>query len=74
MPGIRTSEIIMLNFLARRTPSARLAGIGYDRRQALAARNEFSKLRWPGSSSTMRMRGAGSSFCSSFSRHGAIKA
>src|SRR6185503_8849161 len=57
IPGMRTSEIIMLNSPPRSTSSARSPeGTGTVSKPCVF-RNESSRLRWPASSSTIRTRG-----------------
>src|SRR2546430_10970671 len=57
MPGMRTSEIIMLNSAPRRTSNACSPDATGAVSKPWLFKNESSRLRWPGSSSTMRMRG-----------------
>src|SRR2546427_618 len=57
MPGIRTSEIIMLKSPPRRTSSARSPEATGTVSKPWLFRNESSRLRWPASSSTIRTRG-----------------
>ena len=61
-PGIRTSEIIMSNFPARSVSNAVVPESARTVSNFWLRKNEFSKLRWPGSSSTMRMRGDSADF------------
>ena len=56
-PGMRTSEIIMLMPPARRTCSASSPELTGIVAKPWLRRNESSRLRCPGSSSTIRMRG-----------------
>src|SRR5579883_1046282 len=58
MPGMRTSEIIMFIFSSdRNTPSARSPESTTVVLNPWLVRKEFNKLRCPGSSSTIRIRG-----------------
>src|SRR5437867_6150740 len=57
MPGMRTSEIIMLKSPPRRTSSARSPEATGTVSKPWLLRNESSRLRWPASSSTIRTRG-----------------
>src|SRR2546430_8422994 len=57
MPGIRTSEIIMLNSAPRRASNAFSPEATGTASKPWLFKNESSRLRWAGSSSTMRIRG-----------------
>src|SRR6266516_1083205 len=57
MPGMRTSEIIMLKSPPRRTSSARSPEATGTVSKPWLLRNESSRLRCPASSSTIRTRG-----------------
>src|SRR5438876_3058543 len=57
MPGMRTSEIIMLKSSPRRTSSARSPEATGTVSKPWLFRNESSRLRCPASSSTIRTRG-----------------
>src|SRR6266498_4669257 len=57
IPGIRTSEIMMLKFPPRSTSSARSPEGTGTVSKPWVFRNESSRLRWPASSSTIKTRG-----------------
>jgi len=70
MPGMRTSEIIMSSRSLLKAANARSPETTTTVSKPWLLRNESSKLRWPGSSSTIRIRGIRPRFvCVSFGMH-----
>src|ERR1043165_6578825 len=59
---MRTSEIIMPNFSVRSISNARSPESASTVSKPWLRKKESSRLRWPASSSTIRMRGAGRLF------------